>query len=150
MHWGRARPCCATVLYWRRSRKLCKSSFDARMSECIDPVVGRILAGWRYDISGLAPEMRGDYDRHFEECEHCRARRRLHRQIDIGLIVLASLSGAFFVAALVAIKYFEPRHMWILAGIAAAGLLASALVWVLVLISTPAPLVVADAALVVA
>ena len=117
---------------------------------CTDPVVGRILAGWRYDISGLAPEMRGDYDRHFEECEHCRARRRLHRQIDIGLIVLASLSGAFFVAALVAIKYFEPRHMWILAGIAAAGLLASALVWVLVLISTPAPLVVADAALVVA
>jgi anti-sigma factor RsiW len=117
---------------------------------CTDPVVGRILAGWRYDISGLAPEMRGDYDRHFEECEHCRARRRLHRQIDIGLIVLASLSGAFFVAALVAIKYFEPRHMWILAGIAAAGLLASALVWILVLISTPAPLVVADAALVVA
>lgn len=117
---------------------------------CTDPVVGRILAGWRYDISGLAPEMRGDYDRHFEECEHCRARRRLHRQIDIGLIVLASISGAFFVAALVAIKYFEPRHMWILAGIAAAGLLASALVWILVLISTPAPLVVADAALVVA
>jgi len=30
------------------------------MSECIDPIVGKILAGWRYDISGLAPEMRGD------------------------------------------------------------------------------------------
>ena len=117
---------------------------------CTDPVVGRILAGWRYDISGIAPEMCGDYDRHFEECEHCRARRRLHRQIDIGLIVLASISGAFFVAALVAIKYFEPRHMWILAGIAGAGALASAAVWVLVLITTPAPLVVADAALVVA
>src|ERR1051326_6396466 len=117
---------------------------------CTDPVVGRILAGWRYDISGLAPEMRGDYDRHFEECECCRSRRRLHRHIDIGLIVLASLSGAFFVAALVAIKYFEPRHMWILAGIAGAGALASAFVWVLVLITTPAPLVVADAALVVA
>lgn len=117
---------------------------------CTDPVVGRILAGWRYDISGLAVEMRGDYDRHFEECEHCRARRRLHRQVDIGLIVLASLTGIFFVLALVAIKYFEPRHMWILAGIAAAGALASAVVWVLVLITTPAPLVVADAALVVA
>src|ERR1051326_1516906 len=117
---------------------------------CTDPVIRRILAGWRYDISGIAPDMRLDYEKHFDECECCRSRRRLHRHIDIGLIVLASLSGAFFVAALVAIKYFEPRHMWILAGIAAAGLLASALVWILVLISTPAPLVVADAALVVA
>ena len=117
---------------------------------CTDPVVGRILAGWRYDISGIAPDMRVDYEKHFAECEHCRARRRLHREIDIGLIVLASLTGAFFVAALVAIKYFEPRHMWILAGIAAAGALASAVVWILVLITTPAPLVVADAALVVA
>jgi hypothetical protein len=117
---------------------------------CTDPVVGRILAGWRYDISGLAVDMRGDYDRHFEECEHCRARQRLHRQVDIGLIVLASLTGILFVLALVAIKYFEPRHMWILLSVAAAGALASAVVWVLVLITTPAPLVVADAALVVA
>jgi hypothetical protein len=117
---------------------------------CTDPVVGRILAGWRYDISGIAPDMRLDYEKHFDECEHCRSRRRLHREIDIGLIALASLTGAFFVLALVAIKYFEPRHMWILAGIAAAGALASAVVWILVLITTPAPLVVADAALVVA
>jgi hypothetical protein len=117
---------------------------------CTDPVVGRILAGWRYDISGIAPDMRLDYEKHFDECECCRSRRRLHREIDIGLIVLASLTGAFFVLALVAIKYFEPRHMWILAGIAAAGALASAVVWILVLITTPAPLVVADAALVVA
>jgi len=27
--------------------------------KCIDPIVGKILAGWRYDISGLAAEMRG-------------------------------------------------------------------------------------------
>ena len=94
--------------------------------------------------------MRVDYEKHFAECEHCRAKRRLHREIDIGLVVLASLSGVFFVLALFAIKYFEPRHMWILAGIAAAGLLASGIVWVLVLITTPAPLVVADAAMVVA
>ena len=33
--------------------------------QCIDPIVGKILAGWRYDISGLAPEMRGDYENHF-------------------------------------------------------------------------------------
>src|SRR5512140_531380 len=117
---------------------------------CTDPVVGRILAGWRYDISGIAPDMRVDYEKHFDECEHCRARRRLHREIDIGLIVLASLTGAFFVLALVAIKYIEPRHMWILADIAAAGARASAVVWIQVLITTPAPLVVADAAMVVA
>jgi hypothetical protein len=117
---------------------------------CTDPVVGRILAGWRYDISGIAPDMRVDYEKHFDECEHCRARRRLHREIDIGLIVLASLSAAFFVVALAAIKYFEPRHTWILAGIAAAGLLMSGIVWITVLLTTPAPLVVADAAMVVA
>jgi hypothetical protein len=48
------------------------------MSECIDPIVGKILAGWRYDISGLAPEMGGDYEEHFAACEHCRSRQRLH------------------------------------------------------------------------
>src|SRR3989442_441847 len=38
------------------------------MSQCIDPIGGKILAGWRYDISGLAPEMRGDYEEHFAAC----------------------------------------------------------------------------------
>ena len=45
------------------------------MSECVEPIVGKILAGWRYDISGLAPEMRGDYELHFADCEHCRSRQ---------------------------------------------------------------------------
>ena len=49
------------------------------MAKCTDPVVGKILAGWRYDISGLAPEMRGDYEAHLAECEFCRSRQRLHR-----------------------------------------------------------------------
>ena len=44
------------------------------MSQCVDPLVGKILAGWRYDISGLAPEMRQDYEDHFAGCEHCRSR----------------------------------------------------------------------------
>ena len=52
------------------------------MSQCVDPIVGKILAGWRYDISGLAPEMGGDYEEHFTTCEHCRRRQRLHRTID--------------------------------------------------------------------
>ena len=62
------------------------------MRECIEPIVGKILAGWRYDISGLAPEMREDYEQHFAECERCRRRQKLHRVIDISLIVLASAS----------------------------------------------------------
>ena len=49
------------------------------MSECVDPIVGKILAGWRYDISGIAPEMRADYEEHFDACERCRSRQRLHR-----------------------------------------------------------------------
>ena len=47
------------------------------MSQCVDPIVGKILAGWRYDISGIAPEMRGDYELHFAACEFCRSRQRL-------------------------------------------------------------------------
>ena len=60
-------------------------------AKCTDRVVGSILAGWRWDISGIAPEMRSDYEQHFAECEHCRGKRRLHRTIDISLIVLAWL-----------------------------------------------------------
>ena len=60
--------------------------------QCSDPIVGKILAGWRYDISNLAPEMCGDYESHFAECERCRGRQRIHRTIDVGLIALASVS----------------------------------------------------------
>ena len=34
---------------------------------CTDRVVGAILASWRYDISGISPEMRRDYENHFAE-----------------------------------------------------------------------------------
>src|SRR5258708_19332844 len=80
------------------------------MSECLEPIVGKILAGWRYDISGLAPEMRGDYELHFADCEHCRSRQKLHRIIDISLIVLASASAAVFLLAFAVIRYFWPLH----------------------------------------
>ena len=53
------------------------------MSQCVDPLVGKILAGWRYDISGLAPEMREDYEHHLSDCEHCRGRQKIHRIIDV-------------------------------------------------------------------
>ena len=69
------------------------------MSECIDPIIGKILAGWRYDISGIAPEMRSGYEEHLAACEHCRKWQRLHRTIDVSLIVLASVSAGVFLLA---------------------------------------------------
>jgi hypothetical protein len=116
------------------------------MSECIDPIVGKILAGWRYDISGLAPEMCGDYDDHFSACDHCRSRQRLHRIIDISLIVLASVSGAVFLLAFGVIRHFEPRHtFWLELG-ALAGFALSALIWLVVAVATPAPMTMVDVA----
>ncbi len=78
--------------------------------QCIDPIVGKILAGWRYDISGLAPEMRGDYESHFAGCEHCRSRQQIHRIIDVGLIGLASISAMIFLLAFGVIWRLGPRH----------------------------------------
>ena len=116
------------------------------MKECVEPIVGKILAGWRYDISGLAPEMRGDYEGHFAECERCRSRQKLHRIIDISLIVLASASAGVFLLAFAAIHYFEPRHaFWLELG-ALAGFALSALIWLIVAVATPAPMVVVDVA----
>src|SRR5215467_8969331 len=109
------------------------------MSECIDPVVGKILAGWRYDISGLASEMRGDYEQHFADCAHCRSRQQLHRIIDISLITLASMSAALFLLAFGVIRHFGPRHAFWLEVAALAGFALSALIWLIVAVATPAP-----------
>ncbi len=115
--------------------------------ECTDKVVGAILAGWRYDISGITPEMRGDYEQHFAECAHCRAKQRLHRTIDIALIVLAAVSAFVFLLAFGAIVHFEPRHALVLELAALGGFALSALIWLIVAVATPAPLVVMNAAL---
>src|SRR5260370_18053470 len=85
------------------------------MSQCVEPIVGKILAGWRYDISGLAAEMRGDYEGHFADCQHCRSRQHLHRIIDISLIALASVSAAMFLLAFGLFRDFAPRHPFWLA-----------------------------------
>ena len=69
------------------------------MAVCTDKVVGDILAGWRYDISGLAPEMREDYEAHFRDCARCRGKRKLHRIIDFSLILIASGSAVVFLLA---------------------------------------------------
>src|SRR5713226_327563 len=106
---------------------------------CNDRVVGRILAGWRYDISGLAPEMRADYEGHFAGCPHCRSKRTLHRLIDFGLIAVATASAGIFLVAFAAVRHFSPRHALILEIIALAGFAFSSLMWVIVAIATPVP-----------
>jgi hypothetical protein len=116
------------------------------MSQCVEPIVGKILAGWRYDISGLAAEMRGDYEAHFADCEHCRSRQQIHRMIDISLIVLASVSAAMFLLAFGVIRYFGPRHAFWLEVAALAGFALSALIWLAVAVATPAPMAVVDVA----
>ena len=114
------------------------------MSQCTDRVVGNILAGWRYDISGITPEMRGDYEAHLASCEHCRSRQRLHRTIDISLIVLATVSACVFLLAYGVIRHFEPRHTLIFELIAIGGFLLSALIWLIVAVATPAPMTMVD------
>jgi hypothetical protein len=115
-------------------------------TQCVDQVVGDILASWRYDISGIFPEMRGDYEAHFLECEHCRSRRRLHRTIDIVLIFLATVSAFVFLLAFAIIRYLKPQHAFILEVGSLAGFALSALIWLAVAVATPAPIVMVDAA----
>jgi hypothetical protein len=127
---------------------------------CTDPLIGNILAGWRYDISGLSPAMRTDYDHHLAECAHCRRRQHLARTIDVLLISVSSLSIlAFLLAAAVlhrieAIAHLSSSlhgHLYhtpvtiSLEAAALAGLVISVLLWVLVAIATPLPGLVSDA-----
>jgi hypothetical protein len=115
--------------------------------QCVDPIVGKILAGWRYDISGIAPEMRGGYEDHFATCERCRSRQRLHRTIDVSLIALASVSAAVFLLAFGVILRLGPRHAFWLELAALVGFALSALLWLVVAVATPAPTTVVDVAL---
>ena len=122
-------------------------------TQCSDRVVGSILASWRYDISGIYPEMRKDYENHFAECIHCRARQKFHRSLDGTLAVLTSLAVFFFLFALAVLKHIRPvehmafnvfgldvadtYHMLVSAGV--AGLIFSVIALALVLTATPAP-----------
>jgi len=122
------------------------------MSACTDSVVGDILSSWRYDISGISPEMRIDYEEHLATCSHCRSRQRLHRTIDVTLISLSTVSILAFLLALAVIHRVEPlrtaavvmhlEHTQLVLTLQAAailGLLASLAAWILVAIATPAP-----------
>src|SRR5579863_8557590 len=77
-------------------------------TRCNDHVVGSILASWRYDISGISPEMRRDYEHHLADCPHCRARLQFHRSLDVTLAVLTSLAVLFFLFALAVLKHIKP------------------------------------------
>jgi hypothetical protein len=122
-------------------------------NSCTDRVVGAILASWRYDISGIHPEMRKDYELHFAECPYCSSRQRFHRSLDVALVVLTSLSVLFSLFALAVLKHVKPLehvafniigldiadmyHMLVSAAV--AGVCFSVIAFALVLMATPAP-----------
>ena len=127
---------------------------------CTDPLIGNILAGWRYDISGLSPAMRTDYDQHLSDCAHCRRRQHVARTTDVLLISATSLSIlAFLLMAAVMHRLEAMAHLAnslhghfhhtpvtiSLEAAAISGLVISILVWVLVAIVTPIPGLFADA-----
>lgn len=129
-------------------------------NRCTDRVVGAILASWRYDISGISPEMRRDYELHFVECAQCSSRQKFHRTLDVTLAVLTSTSALFFLFALSVLKHIHPLehvafnifgldiedmyHMLFSAGV--AGLIFSVIALALVLMTTPAPAYLGDIA----
>jgi hypothetical protein len=122
-------------------------------NKCTDRVVGAILASWRYDISGISPEMRRDYEQHLAECARCSSRQNFHRSLDVTLAALTGTASIFFLFALAVLKHVRPLehvafkmlgldvfdmyHMLMSAGI--AGLCFSVIAMALVLMATPAP-----------
>jgi hypothetical protein len=122
-------------------------------NRCTDRVVGAILASWRYDISGISPEMRKDYEQHLSECPRCSSRQKFHRSLDATLAVLTGTASLFFIFALAVLEHVKPLehvafkilgldvfdmyHMLVSAGI--AGLCFSLILLALVLMATPAP-----------
>jgi hypothetical protein len=123
-------------------------------SLCIDQVVGDILSGWRYDISGLSPAMRTDYEQHLSDCTHCRHRQHIARTIDVLLISVSTLSIVAFLLAAVVIHRVElaihintvrvhlnQTHAVAISleAVAVAGMVFSALLWILVAVATPLP-----------
>jgi hypothetical protein len=127
---------------------------------CSDPLIGNILAGWRYDISGLSPAMRTDYDQHLSDCAHCRRRQHIARTIDVLLLTVTSLSILAFMLAAAVLHRIESiahlssslhghlYHTPITVSLEAAaigGVVISFLLWILVAIATPVPALVTDA-----
>jgi predicted metal-binding membrane protein len=129
--------------------------------------VGAILSGWRYDISGISPDLRVDYEAHLYGCAHCRKRQRVHRTWDVLLLAITTLSFAAFLLAAVVMHRVEaishinnvqhlheggagssllriPSSISIsLEALAIVGVFVSMLLWTLVTITTPIPSMIA-------
>jgi hypothetical protein len=132
------------------------NSLSAR--SCTDPIVGAILSGWRYDISSIPPEMRTAYEGHLADCAHCRRRQTIARTIDVLLLAVSTLSVAAFLLAVAVLRRIERivhiqgvtlhlHHEPItisLGAVALAGLLVSAVLWILVAVATPLPSFISD------
>jgi hypothetical protein len=134
-----------------------------RHAPCTDQVIGAILSGWRYDISGTPVSLRGDYENHLRGCAHCRHKQRLHRLIDFLLMTVTTLSLAVFLLATLVVHRLEtlrrlsdvhlhlrgdrvlalahiPLSITIsLEAVAIAGVLVSLILWMLVAMATPVP-----------
>ena len=141
---------------------------ERHQTSCNDHVVGAILSGWRYDISGISPELRRDYEDHLRSCSHCHHRQRLHRAIDLLLFLATALSFATFLSAMLVLhRLHSLNHVSLLRvhllpevslnhshipasitlslqAIAGLGVLVSMLLWVLVTIATPVPGMVSE------
>jgi hypothetical protein len=98
--------------------------------------------------------MRTDYDQHLSDCGHCRRRQQIARTIDVLLISVSTLSiAAFLLAAFIIHRVELVTHIFTmhlrlnqthgvaisLEAVAVAGLIVSALMWILVAIATPLP-----------
>ena len=141
---------------------------ESGQDACNDPVVGAILSGWRYDISGISPDLRVDYEAHLYNCAHCRKRQRVHRTWDVMLLAITTLSFAAFLLAAVVMHRVEAishisnvQHLHLhdqsttsllripssisisLEALAIVGVLVSMMLWTLVTITTPIPSMVA-------
>ena len=141
-----------------------RHSFQHAHTPCTDQVIGHILSGWRYDISGTPAGLRGDYEAHLRGCAHCRGKQRLHRTVDLLLLTVTTLAcGAFFLASMVlhrleiirhmsgsvhlhlgteralALAHLPPSITISLEAVAVSGVIFSLLLWALVLMTTPVP-----------
>lgn len=134
----------------------------SRFQDCTDPVVGAILSGWRYDISGIPADLRSDYESHLATCETCRGRQRRHRTIDVLLLSVTTLMFAAFVLAAIVVRReqviaaqhaihlklhpteaagalaYLPSNLTIgLEAVAIAGVVLSLLLWAAIAMVTP-------------
>jgi hypothetical protein len=135
------------------SRRSAVTPIRSRSRACTDPIVGAILAGWRFDISAISPEMRTDYEQHLAECGHCHRRQRAARTFDVLLICGTTISIFSFLLAAVLIhrvsllNQIDLVHVHLLhtaitvslEALAIAGVVVSTVLWVLVAVATPLP-----------